>query len=220
MSEVKRYRFIDINGYPALPVCDGVKAEKFVEEQDFDRVTAERDAALEELCARAGTIGRLTGERAELHRQLDHKEQQRESELRNGQAADERVDVLEHEVERLKGISDNYCSLLMDTNSRFSAADLATAAIKAWTDETRQSVLESFQEELNESAGYEWYDNAISDLMRLVSTLKPAQAAHQETKINQCDGCQAGIPLINGTHRMGEPDGYANKIKCTANLYK
>lgn len=42
----------------------------------------------------------------------------------------------------------------------------------------------------------------------------------QESKVNQCDGCQAGIPLINGTHRMGEPDGYANKIKCTADLYK
>lgn len=40
------------------------------------------------------------------------------------------------------------------------------------------------------------------------------------SKINQCDGCQAGIPLINGTHRMGEPDGYANKIKCTADLCK
>ena len=40
------------------------------------------------------------------------------------------------------------------------------------------------------------------------------------SKINQCDGCQAGIPLINGTHRMGEPDGYPNKIKCTADLCK
>lgn len=40
------------------------------------------------------------------------------------------------------------------------------------------------------------------------------------SKINQCDGCQAGVPLINGTHRMGEPDGYPNKIKCTADLYK
>ena len=40
------------------------------------------------------------------------------------------------------------------------------------------------------------------------------------SKVNQCDGCQSGIPLINGTHRMGEPDGYPNKIKCTADLYK
>jgi len=47
-----------------------------------------------------------------------------------------------------------------------------------------------------------------------------APVAYEETKINQCDGCQAGIPLINGTHRMGEPNGYANKIKCTADLYK
>ncbi|WP_314352582.1 hypothetical protein [Pseudomonas rhodesiae] len=58
------------------------------------------------LCVRASDFDRVT---AELQRVLDHKEQQRESELRNGQAgdrlvgelqqrltaADERVDVLE-----------------------------------------------------------------------------------------------------------------------------
>ena len=46
MSEVKRYRFISSNGDAAIPVVDSVKAERYVEEQDFDRVTAERDAAL------------------------------------------------------------------------------------------------------------------------------------------------------------------------------
>ncbi|EZN81206.1 hypothetical protein AJ67_06486, partial [Pseudomonas aeruginosa 3580] len=25
------------------------------------------------------------------------------------------------------------------------------------------------------------------------------------TKRNQCDGCQAGVPLENGKHRMGRP---------------
>lgn len=37
--------------------------------------------------------------------------------------------------------------------------------------------------------------------------------------INQCDGCQAGIPLINGSHRMGEEGGYSNPMRCTKHLY-
>lgn len=37
---------------------------------------------------------------------------------------------------------------------------------------------------------------------------------------NQCDGCQAGIPLINGCHRMGEPGGYSNSMRCQADKYK
>ena len=51
MSEVKRYRFISSNGYAAIPVVDSVKAERYVEEQDFDRVTAERDALQQRLTA-------------------------------------------------------------------------------------------------------------------------------------------------------------------------
>lgn len=37
---------------------------------------------------------------------------------------------------------------------------------------------------------------------------------------NQCDGCQAGIPLVNGCHRMGEPGGYSNSMRCQADKYK
>lgn len=44
MSEVTRYRFISSNGYAAIPVVDSVKAERYVEEQEFDRVTAENSA--------------------------------------------------------------------------------------------------------------------------------------------------------------------------------
>jgi hypothetical protein len=36
---------------------------------------------------------------------------------------------------------------------------------------------------------------------------------------NQCDGCQAGIPLVNGTHRMGRDGGYPDLMGCTAKLY-
>lgn len=38
--------------------------------------------------------------------------------------------------------------------------------------------------------------------------------------INQCDGCQAGIPLINGSHRMGEEGGYSDPMRCTKHLYE
>lgn len=65
-------------------------------------------------CVREADFDRVT---AELQRQLDHKEQQRESELRNGQAgdrlvgelqqrltaADERVDVLEGLLNLVQG---------------------------------------------------------------------------------------------------------------------
>ncbi|MND52519.1 hypothetical protein D3C80_435370 [compost metagenome] len=38
--------------------------------------------------------------------------------------------------------------------------------------------------------------------------------------INQCDGCQAGIPKINGVHRMGREGGYPDFLGCTAKLYE
>lgn len=38
--------------------------------------------------------------------------------------------------------------------------------------------------------------------------------------MNQCDGCRAGIPLINGGHRMGEEGGYSNPMRCTKHLYE
>lgn len=36
---------------------------------------------------------------------------------------------------------------------------------------------------------------------------------------NQCDGCQAGIPLVKGSHRLGRPDGYADTMSCQAGRY-
>ncbi|MNC79096.1 hypothetical protein D3C75_1314750 [compost metagenome] len=36
---------------------------------------------------------------------------------------------------------------------------------------------------------------------------------------NQCDGCRAGIPLINGMHRMGKPGGYPDLMACTSKRY-
>lgn len=39
------------------------------------------------------------------------------------------------------------------------------------------------------------------------------------TKRNQCDGCCAGIPAVNGVHRMGRPGGYSDPQGCTAAQY-
>ncbi|NNB67623.1 hypothetical protein [Pseudomonas fluorescens] len=50
---------------------------------------------------------------------------------------------------------------------------------------------------------------------RTQAALKPADGQR-----NQCDGCQAGIPVVNGAHRMGKPDGYPDTMSCTAKLYK
>lgn len=42
---------------------------------------------------------------------------------------------------------------------------------------------------------------------------------NNSTKRNQCDGCQAGVPLEDGKHRMGRPGGYPDLMSCTAHLY-
>lgn len=47
--------------------------------------------------------------------------------------------------------------------------------------------------------------------------MKAALSASAEP--NQCDGCQAGIPLVNGAHRMGKPGGYADTMSCQAGKY-
>lgn len=44
--------------------------------------------------------------------------------------------------------------------------------------------------------------------------------ASQQGERNQCDGCQAGIPLIDGAHRMGRPDGYPDLMSCQKERYE
>lgn len=51
--------------------------------------------------------------------------------------------------------------------------------------------------------------------MDICAALNPAGAQR-----NQCDGCQAGIPVVSGAHRMGKPGGYPDTMSCTAKLYK
>lgn len=61
-----------------------------------------------------------------------------------------------------------------------------------------------------------WVDTEVSadNCRRIDAALKPADGQR-----NQCDGCQAGIPVVNGAHRMGKPGGYPDTMSCTAKLY-
>ncbi len=130
---------------------------------DFDRVTAERDAAL----------GRELQSRNDLAKSLaDHFR-------KNG------------EISALQ--------------QRLTAAD------------ERADVLEGLVGEVLDAIGREPLDlDAVLRLRaRMRAALKPAEAPR-----NQCDGCQAGIPLINGTHRMGREGGYPDFMGCSAKLYK
>lgn len=58
-----------------------------------------------------------------------------------------------------------------DLRTQLAERDALLGAIAGWTTETRAAVLEAFQDELNESASYAWYDAAIADLMKLVEAL-------------------------------------------------
>ena len=49
--------------------------------------------------------------------------------------------------------------------------------------------------------------------------LLAAPPAPAPVERNQCDGCQAGIPVEGGMHRMGKPGGYADLMACTAERY-
>lgn len=44
--------------------------------------------------------------------------------------------------------------------------------------------------------------------------------ASQKGERNQCDGCQAGIPLEDGAHRMGLPGGYPDLMSCQKERYE
>ena len=81
----------------------------------------------------------------------------------------------------------------------------------------RADVLEGLVGEVLDAVGREPLDlDAVLRLRaRMRAALKPAEAPR-----NQCDGCQAGIPLINGTHRRGREGGYPDFMGCSAKLYK
>lgn len=60
---------------------------------------------------------------------------------------------------------------------------------------------------------------SASDVPPRLSDDPVVRLAECRSERNQCDGCQAGIPLINGAHHMGKPGGYSDKMSCAAHLY-
>lgn len=85
------------------------------------------------------------------------------------------------------------------------------------TADEREGALEGLVGEVLDAIGREPLDlDAVLRLRaRMRAALKPA-----EGQLNQCDGCQASVPLINGTHRMGREGGYPDFMGCSAKLYK
>lgn len=75
--------------------------------------------------------------------------------------------------------------------------------------ELRVGDLEDLLRDINDAPGGSQFKKHID------AALKPA-----EGQLNQCDGCQAGIPVVNGAHRMGKPGVYPDTMSCTAKLYK
>lgn len=64
-----------------------------------------------------------------------------------------------------------------------------------------------------------YYGYAVAQLDGSFEWLGPLAAAPAPVERNQCDGCQAGIPVESGMHRMGKPGGYADLMACTADRY-
>ena len=63
-------------------------------------------------------------------------------------------------------------------------------------------------------------DLVSMDIPRTAAAIERAkQILSASAEPNQCDGCQAGIPLVNGAHRMGKPGGYADTMSCQAGKY-
>lgn len=75
------------------------------------------------------------------------------------------------EVGQLRDQLAAWQALSAERLERLAERDALLGPIAGWTAETREAVLEAFQDELNESASYAWYDAAIADLMKLVEAV-------------------------------------------------
>ena len=168
MSEVHRYKVVTMLSAAGATIGYDPHGPDVVMAADLDRVTAERDAALaelseikESLAYRGSLICRIEGQRDALQQRLT--------------AADERADLLDTALRKIKARLDAYAEADMDM------------------------------------------PNPSVEVCQMIAdaALKPA-----EGQLNQCDGCQAGIPVVNGAHRMGKPGAYPDTMSCTAKLYK
>jgi len=162
--------------YPEIHDFDGAE---YIRCADFDRVTAERDAALAENKLLRHDVASYLETVAKV------------------------CDMLGVDLESAKSAegkpSDVLFSYIGSMQQRLTAAD------------ERADVLEGLLRRVHKSTAL----TKAGDLWRQIdAALKPA-----EVRRNQCDGCQAGIPVVNGAHRMGKHGGYADTMSCTAKMY-
>lgn len=112
MSEVKRYRFVDANGYPATRVLDNVNGARYVAEQCFDAVQAQLAALREELTAeKTGAQG--------IYQQLEICQKQRDNLQQRLTAAEQRN---AEQLKLIAGLVQYADNLLGDVNNAWSYA--------------------------------------------------------------------------------------------------
>ena len=200
MSEVIRYlasytpyEGLDLNGQ-----CARHDGDYFVSAAEFDRVTAERDAALEEVEA-------LKHWR-DLALQFDNHRMKALWHLKTLVSDGAHYDAAEAFLTEPPVPPSELQQRLTAADER---ADVLTTALAG--------MLFAF----DDGVGREWSEDLL-DFARKLTAAKEFKAALKpaEGQRNQCDGCQAGIPVVNGAHRMGKPGGYPDTMSCTAKLYK
>ncbi|MCL8309015.1 hypothetical protein M9Y57_29570, partial [Pseudomonas putida] len=107
-----------------------------------------------------------------------------------------RVDDFQSRSHGIKNLS-----VIEQLNDKLAERDALLGAIAGWTEETRAAVLEEFQDELNDSASYEWYDSAIADLMKIVEALSASaepSAPVERDELKPCPFCGCQVTLLTG----------------------
>lgn len=61
------------------------------------------------------------------------------------------------------------------------------------------------------------FDDQIEYRQKLAAL---SASAEPSAPINQCDGCRAGMPAVDGAHRMGRLGGYPDTMSCQAGKYE
>ena len=125
-------------------------------------------------------------------------------------AADERADVLESVSVKQAALLDELGISLNEVDDLFG---------ETLKNAKRYEYLRSVMAVENFPGPHpEWSEPSEFDSKR-IDDLCDAALKQAEAHRNQCDGCQAGVPVVNGAHRMGKPGGYADTMSCTAKMY-
>ncbi|MNJ44174.1 hypothetical protein D3C77_392150 [compost metagenome] len=110
------------------------------------------------------------------------------------------VERLRQEVDRLKGGGQ---LLVQDRNDLRAQLAERDTVLKRCQDSLFNLLCFGVPEDRTEA------DQLIDELRAIYASAQP----------NQCDGCQAGIPVVDGAHRMGRPGGYPDTMICQAGKY-